>query len=47
LVVGGLYGAIGKREMSGSEIAAARGGEAGDWRPRLVWLRVIRLLGPA
>jgi hypothetical protein len=30
-----------------ADIVRGRGGEVGDWRPRLVWLRVIRLLGPA
>jgi hypothetical protein len=30
-----------------ADIVRFRGGEVGDWYPRLVWLRVIRLLGPA
>ena len=30
-----------------ADIVGARGGEVGDWHPRLAWLRVIRLVGPA
>jgi hypothetical protein len=30
-----------------ADIVEARGGELGDWHPRLAWLRVIRLVGPA
>ena len=49
-----FYGAIGKGEMSEAEMVEAvdecvrwRGGVAGDYRPSLSSLRVIRLLGPA